>query len=125
MSRFGIFRIQGTEYDMDDLELDEMELVEDTTAQLLGKAPGEVSFSELNFGSSRVMKATAYVLLRRNNPDITLADVGQVKVIDFLPADEEMPETSPPDEGEQGTVDLNGSGLAGSGVLDSAVSTTG
>ena len=30
MSRFGIFKINGVSYDLDDLTLDEVELIEDT-----------------------------------------------------------------------------------------------
>jgi len=116
MSRFGIFKISGNEYDMDDLTLDEVEEIEDLSG---------AAFSEMNFGSAKAMKSVAFVLMKRTNPELSLADVGKVKVIDFLPADEEMPETSPPDDGEAETVDLNGSGLADAGALASAVSTAG
>jgi hypothetical protein len=115
MSRFGSFKIQGTNYDMDDLTLNEVEEIE-------GRA-GDTAFSELNFGSAKVMKAIAFVLMKRSNPDLTEDEVGAVKVIDFLPADEEMPETSPPEEGEAES--QNGSALAAAGVPDSVASIAG
>lgn len=113
MSRFGVFKISGTEYDLDDLTLNEVEAIED--------ACGGAAFSELNFGSAKTMKAIAFTLMKRNNPEITLDDVGSVKVIDFAPADEEMPKLPPVVDGES----PNGSDLEGSGVQLSAVSTTG
>jgi hypothetical protein len=117
MSRFGSFKIQGHTYDMDDLTLNEVEEIEERA--------GGTAFSELNFGSAKVMKAIAFVLMKRSNPDLTEDEVGAVKVIDFLPADEEMPETSPPGEGEAETESQNGSELADAGAPGSVVSIAG
>lgn len=88
MSRFGIFRVNGVDYDLDDLDLDEVEELEQRSGAVM---------SEINFGSARAMKAVAFVLLRRSNPDLDFAEVGKVKLIDFLPADEEMPKLPPSD----------------------------
>ena len=113
MSRFGVFNINGTEYDLDDLTLDEMEELE----ELAGGQP----FSELNFGSAKTMKAVAFVLIKRTQPDLDFVDVGKVKVIDFAPANEEMPELPPDSE----AASPNGSSLEDSGTPRSAASTTG
>ena len=117
MSRFGTFKLGGVEYDMERLTLNEMEIVEGIAGAV---------FAEMNFGSATSLKAIGYVLMKRTNPELTIEEAGESLTIgDFLPPEEEMPETGPPAEGEAGTVDLNGSGLADAGVLDSAVSTPG
>lgn len=114
MSRFGVFRIADTEYDLDDITLDEMETIEE-----IAGGP----FSELNYGSSKAMKAFATVLLRRSNPEITPEEIGKVRLIDFVPADEEMPESSPtPDGAEESQSD---SAPGDSGNPDSPESTPG
>lgn len=113
MSRFGEFTINGTKYDLDDLTLDEMEKLEELS--------GGVSFAELNYGSSKVMKAIAFVLMSRSNPELDFAEVGKVKVIDFSPADEEMPELPPDLE----ATNPDGSSPAGSGTLRSVDSIPG
>jgi len=87
MSRFGIFKINGVSYDLDDLDLNEVELIEDMA--------GGVPFSEVNYGSAKGMKAFAYALMKRNDPDITLEDVGKVKITSFESPDEEMPDLPP------------------------------
>lgn len=117
MSRFGEFTINEVTYDLDDLTLDEVENVED----LCGGLP----FSELNFGSAKVMKAIAFTLMRRSNSELEMAEVGKVRVIDFLPADEEMP-ALPPDQGvTSDSENPSESGHADSGVRPSLVSTSG
>jgi hypothetical protein len=113
VSRLGVFKISGTQYDLDDLDLDEMEAIEELAGGV---------FNELNFGSSKVMKAIAYTLMRRTQPDLAYADVGKVKVIDFMAPDEEMPDLPPAEDGDSNP---NGSEPEGSGVLLSAVSTPG
>lgn len=113
MSRFGVFKLNGVEYDLDDLTLDEVEEIENLN--------GGVAFSEVNFGSARGMKSSVYVLLKRTQPDISIDDVGSIKMIELLPATEEMPPL-PPDEGAE---NQNGSDPGGSGVPLSHVSTSG
>ncbi len=112
MSRFGVFTINGISYDLDDLTLDEVEAIEESA--------GGVPFGEMNFGSSKTMKAIAYTLMRRTNPALAMAEVGKVKLLDFAPAEEEMPATGPP--AEEAAASENGSELAAAGVPDSAVS---
>jgi hypothetical protein len=113
MSRLGVFTIAGEPYDLDDLTLDEMEQIEENA--------GGVSFGEMQFGSAKVMKALAFTLMLRTNPALVMADVGKVKVLDFMPPDEEMPDVGPPAEAADG----NGSEPAAAGTLPSAVSTVG
>ena len=93
MSRFGVFNINGVTYDLDDLTLDEIEQIEDLA--------GGVAFSEINYGAAKGMKAFTFVLLKRSNPDVTMEEVGAVKVASFAEADEEMPELPPADQAEQ------------------------
>lgn len=113
MSRFGTFTINNKAYDLDDLTLDEVETIEDLC--------GGLSFNELNFGSAKTMKAMAFTLMRRDQPDLQMEDVGRVKVIDFLQPDEQMPALPPHgDEGPQSE-----SAPDGSGIPPSVVSTAG
>jgi hypothetical protein len=118
MSRFGIFKINGVSYDLDDLTLDEVELIEDTA--------GGVPFSEVNYGSAKGMKAFAYALMRRDNPEVTLEEVGKVKIVGFETADEEMPDLPPVPSATLKAVDEpSGSVAEDSGAQDSAEPITG
>jgi len=118
MSRFGIFKINGVSYDLDDLTLDEVELIEDTA--------GGVPFSEVNYGSAKGMKAFAYALMRRDNPEVTLEEVGKVKIVGFETADEEMPDLPPVPSATLKAVDEpSGSVADDSGAPDSAEPITG
>lgn len=112
MSRFGVFKIEGVAYDLDDMTLDEMEAIEETC--------GGVPFSDLSFGSAKTMKAIALTLLRRKTPEVTLDDIGRIKMIDMLPADEKEPPL-PPD----GADSPNGSVRDDSGIQGSPVSIAG
>ena len=118
MSRFGIFKINGVSNDLDDLTLDEVELIEDTA--------GGVPFSEVNYGSAKGMKAFAYALMRRDNPEVTLEEVGKVKIVGFETADEEMPDLPPVPSATLKAVDEpSGSVADDSGAPDSAEPITG
>jgi hypothetical protein len=92
MSRLGTFNIDGVEYDLDDLTLDEMEEVEN----LVDGTP----FSEINYGSTRGMKAFSFVLMKRNKPDLTMEEVGQLKVGGFIQPEESMPALPPDGRGD-------------------------
>ncbi len=118
MSRFGKFKISDVEYDLDDLTLDEIELIEDTA--------GGVPFSEINYGSAKGMKAFAYVLMRRGNAEITMEEVGKTKIVAFDMPDEEMPDLPPvPSATLKAADDPNGSVAADSGVPVSHEPTSG
>ena len=64
----------ATEFDPNDLTLDEIEAFEDITDMPLDEA--------LDKGTrkAKVMKALAFILLRREDPNITLEDVGKMKL---------------------------------------------
>lgn len=113
MSRFGTLVLNGEEYDLDDLTLGEMEEIEEIA--------GGVPFAELSFGSAKVLRAYAYVLMRRRHPEITMDEIGRIRLVELVPPDEEMPQFPPPHP-ELGASD---SGLAGSGARPSAAPTLG
>src|SRR5262245_26343697 len=113
VSRFGVFRINGVDYDLDDLTLDEVEQIEDLNDGL--------PFGELRFNSAKAMKSIAFTMIRRAQPELRIEDVGSVKLIDFLAPEEEMPDL-PTEETEESP---SGSAPDGSGTRLSAVSTRG
>jgi hypothetical protein len=92
MSRLGIININGDEYDLDDLDIGEMEEIE-----ILAEAP----FSEINAGSAKGMKAFVFVLLKRNNPEITMEEIKKVKMVSMMPPEESMPELPPDGRADQ------------------------
>ena len=112
MSRLGTYKIQGVEYDLDDLTLDEMSEIEELS--------GGIAYGELNFGSATQLKALVFVLMKRTQPDIRLEDVGRVRMVDFVQPEEKMPKL-PPD----GADSPNGSVRDDSGARPSPVSITG
>ena len=114
MSRFGVFTINGTPYDLDDLTLDEMETFE----EIAGGA-----MDEINFASAKTLRAVATIFLRRTNPTITAEAIGAVKLINFMPPDEEVPATGPP--AEEAAASENGSEVAAAGVPASVESIAG
>ena len=115
MSRLGIFNLNGTDYDLDDLTLDEMSEIEEHAGAVM---------SDINYGAAKSMKAVAYVLLKRDNLEVTWEEVGKVKVLGFMPAEEEMP-ALPPGESDEMETPQNGSDLVASGIRGSVASTTG
>jgi len=117
MSRLGTFNIDGVKYDLDDLTLDEMEEVEN----LVDGTP----FSEINYGSTKGMKAFSFVLMKRNNPELTMEEVGQLKVGGFIQPEEDMPALPPDGRGDQESQSQVESPRDDSGVLPSAASIAG
>ena len=95
MSQFGTLTINDVVYDLDELDLDQVEKIEDEYGKLRGLDEG-VPFSLIPFGSAKGMKAFAFVILSASDPDLTMADIGRTKLVAFSEPDEEMPE-SPPD----------------------------
>lgn len=92
MSRLGELVIDGVTYDLDDLTLNELEQIEDITG---------VPFSDVNYGSAKGLKAFSFVLMRRSNPHLTMQDAGEIKVAQFIEAEEDMPELPPDDRADQ------------------------
>lgn len=116
MSRLGIININGEEYDLDELDLGEMEEIEE-----LADAP----FSEINAGSAKGMKAFVFVLLKRDNPDITMEEIKKVKMVSMLPPEEEMPALPPDDRADQESQNQVESQRDDTGVLRSVDSIPG
>jgi hypothetical protein len=124
MARFGEIHVDGKTYELDNVSLGDMKEVENLNPRPViqdGVAVAGLTeptpFSELNFGATGPLIAVTWVILRRTEPEITLEDVEQKKLIAFLEPDEEVPETGPPTAGAENGQDP--SNLAGSGAPDS------
>lgn len=69
--------------DPDEWSLDDMECVEEYTGKFFSEA-----VEDAQKGSARALKAMAFVAMRRTNPDITMAEVGDVRpATDFAVTD--------------------------------------
>jgi hypothetical protein len=73
-----VLRINGKDYDATDLTLNEVEAIEDMC--------GDVSLDQLDLGRAKTLKAIVYVLLRRDDPEITLEQAGDVKLSEVIGA---------------------------------------
>ena len=117
MSQFGFITINGKDYDLDDLDMDDVETVEDLCTRKTKRDDEWIEeatpFGELNFGRGRVQRALAWVILRREDTALTFEDMGKVKLVSFVAPDEEVPATGPPGE----EAESNGSAPADSGSL--------
>lgn len=113
MSRFGTLTINSVEYDLDDLNLDDLEEFEERTGR---------SFED-GLDGAKAKKALAFILLRRDNAEITWEDIGKVKLVAFMPPDEEVPEIGPPVE--EAAANGSASEPAAAGALHSVASTDG
>lgn len=67
-----VLSINGKEYDATDLTLNEVEAVEDLC--------GGVSLEQLDLGRAKVLKAIVFVLLKRDDPEITLDQAGDIRL---------------------------------------------
>lgn len=75
-----VLRINGREYDALDLTLNEVEEVEDLN--------GGAALLELDITRPKVLKAFVYVLLKRDDPTVTLAQAGEMKMRAVLGGDD-------------------------------------
>jgi len=66
-----LFMIEGQPYDIADLTLDEADEIEEMC--------GGVPLEELRFGRSKVLKAFAYILRKRDDPDVTIEQIGAIR----------------------------------------------
>lgn len=66
--------INGRDFDVLELTLDEQEEIEEA----LGKP-----WDEINWSSAKFMKQFAFTLLRRDDPALTLADIGKLTMRQF------------------------------------------
>lgn len=85
--------------DFDSLTLDEIELLEDLTGvsiDAIGKRIGGEDQPK-----AKVMKALAYVAARRDDPEITLEDIGKIKLTDLVADLEVTADASPTPETER------------------------
>ncbi len=71
-----VLRINGKPYDATDLTLNEVEQIEDLC--------GGVSLDNLDLGRAKTLKAIVFVLMRRDEPEITLEEAGQIKLNGLL-----------------------------------------
>ncbi len=76
-----VLKIKGKAYDATDLTLNEVEQIEDLC--------GGASLDTLDLGRAKTLKAIVYVLLRRDEPEITLEQAGNIKLSGLLGADPE------------------------------------
>jgi len=71
-----MLHIEGREYDVTSLTLDEVEEIED--------ACGGVPLERLDLGLSKVLKAIAYALYKRDNPDADMEVIGKIRRLSLL-----------------------------------------
>lgn len=90
MARTFVLRIEGKEYDVDDMTLDEMIAVQDLC--------GDIAFSDLEPGNAKHLRAMAFVMRQRDQPDVTLDAIGAIKGLELIAGEEEMPPLPPSDE---------------------------
>ncbi|MCZ7536289.1 MAG: hypothetical protein M5T61_10415 [Acidimicrobiia bacterium] len=64
--------IDGKTYPLEDLDFDDIEYLEEYTGQ---------PFSTINWAAGKTLKAAVFVFLRRDNPEITLEQVGKMKFV--------------------------------------------
>ena len=85
--------------DFDSLTLDEIELLEDISGisiDAIGKRLGGDDQPK-----AKVMKALAFVASRRENPDVTIEEIGQIKLTDLVAGLEVTADATPTKETEQ------------------------
>ena len=75
-----LFWVDGRSYDATDLTLNEVEEIEEACGGAL---------EELNLGRAKVLKAIVFTLLKRDDPDVTMERVGQIRLQSLLRAPED------------------------------------
>jgi hypothetical protein len=89
-------KIEGREYSVDDLTLNELETLEEAIG---------VPFDQMEFGSAKVLKHFAHLLISKTNPDFTLEDAGKLPISALMEEEAEEEDAGPPVSSEA----LNGS----------------
>src|SRR5512142_1656886 len=90
-------KIEGREYSVDDLTLDELEQLEEAIG---------TPFDQMEFGSAKTLKHFAHLLISKTNPDFTLEDAGKLPISALMEEEEdEAADAGPPESSEA----LNGS----------------
>lgn len=71
----GTLRINGKTYDLEELTLDEVEQIEDACGNAL---------AELDLRRAKVIKQIVYVLMRRDEPELNIAEVGALQIASLI-----------------------------------------
>jgi hypothetical protein len=69
-------RINGKDYNAEDLTLAEVEELEEACGGPL---------EDLDFRRAKVIKQVVYTLLKRDNPEVTLEEVGAIQIVSLTP----------------------------------------
>lgn len=85
--------------DFDSLTLDEIEILEEMTGVSIDAIGKRLSGEDAP--KAKTMKALAYVASRRENPDITVEEIGQIKLTDLVAGLEVTADSTPFSETEQ------------------------
>lgn len=91
MALLGELTIDGKNYSLDDLTLDQLESLEDYMS---------LPLSQVDMNSARAMKFVVYLAKSGEDPAFTLEDAGKVRVAELISDDE--PEEVPPTTGADG-----------------------
>jgi hypothetical protein len=98
-ARLGALKIDGREYPLDDLTLDDLEELEEQMG---------VPMDQINWNSAKAMKHAAALIIRRSGREFTLEDAGRITIGSLLPDDGNGDGPSPlaraADEGQGGSV---------------------
>ena len=93
MARTFILKIEGKEYEGDNLTLNEMIEVQELC--------GGIPFSDINYGDAVFLRAVAWVVRKRDDPEVTLETIGDIKGLELLAGEEPMPPLPPSGAGEE------------------------
>ena len=80
-------KIDGKEYSVDDLTLDELEQLEEAIG---------VPFDQMEFGSAKVLKHFAHLLISKSDPTYTLEDAGKLPISALMEEEEEEEDDAGP-----------------------------
>ena len=85
--------------DFDSLTLDEIEILEEVTGVSIDAIGKRLSADEAP--KAKTMKALAYISARREDPEITLEEIGKIKLTDLTSGLEVTASATPTPEIEQ------------------------
>ena len=68
-------RINGKQFDPEDLTLDEVAELEEAL---------DAALEDVDFRRAKNIKQFVFVVMRRDDPSLTLADIGRVRIVDLL-----------------------------------------
>lgn len=88
MSQIGNISVNGKQYDLDDLELGELEALEDFMSAPIG---------EMSLGSIKATLYLVYLIKRRDNPEYTLEDARREKFVSVKWGGDDEDDNSPLD----------------------------